>query len=415
MAACDPNEAAGAGDSISRRQVGLFAVAVGIVVLPLFATQPLVGVIGPDLGLSPSVSALTATVTLLGYAAGLFLLVSLTDVLENRRLILAILLGDVLALIALALAPTSALFLLAAFLVGLLTSAIQMLVPVAAALSAEASRGRTVGAVMSGLMLGILFSRPLASLVAEFWGWRSLYGLLAAAVAALTVALAPFLPPLRSRGHSSYGALIGSLGSILREEPVLRRRAASQALCMGAFGAFWTSVALQLSAPPLALGQIGIAGFAFTGAAGAVIAPIAGRAGDRGLTRPATILAHAAVSVATGVACLCGVILSASTGPALACLSVAAVLLDLGVIADQTLGRRAINLLRPEARGRVNGLFTGLFFLGSAAGSALSGFAWSTGGWGGVCAVGAVFGLGALAVALTDGRARLEGAAARRL
>ncbi|MBY0254903.1 MAG: MFS transporter [Methylobacterium organophilum] len=410
MATCELTSPA--EGALGARRVGLFAVAVGIVVLPLFATQPLIGVIGPDLGLSPSLSALTATVTLLGYAAGLFLLVPLTDLLENRRLILVVLWGDVLALVTLALAPTPGLFLLGAFLVGLLTSAIQMLVPIAAALSAEAIRGRTVGTVMSGLMLGILFSRPLASLVAEIWGWRSLYGLLAAAVAALTVTLAAFLPPLRPRGHGSYAGLIASLGSILREEPVLRRRAASQALCMGAFGVFWTSVALRLGQPPLSLGQIGIAVFALAGAAGAVIAPIAGRAGDRGLTRPATILAHAAVILAMGVACLGGLILSPWAGPALACLALAAVLLDLGVIADQTLGRRAINLLRPEARGRLNGLFTGLFFLGSAAGSALSGFAWTAGGWGAVCAVGAAFGLGALAVALTDSRSRPERAAA---
>ncbi|MBE7247212.1 MAG: MFS transporter, partial [Actinomycetospora chiangmaiensis] len=393
------------------RRVSLFAVAVGIVVLPLFATQPLIGVIGPDLGLSPSLSALTATVTLLGYAAGLFLLVPLTDLLENRRLILVVLWGDVLALVTLALAPYPGLFLLGAFLVGLVTSAIQMLVPIAAALSAEAIRGRTVGTVMSGLMLGILFSRPLASLVAEIWGWRSLYSLLAAAVAALTVTLAAFLPPLRPRGHGSYAGLIASLGSILREEPVLRRRAASQALCMGAFGVFWTSVALRLGQPPLSLGQVGIAVFALAGAAGAVIAPIAGRVGDRGLTRPGTRLAHAAVILAMALAGLGGGSLH-DRGSALACLGGAAVLLDLGVIADQTLGRRAINLLRPEARGRLNGLFTGLFFLGSAAGSALSGFAWTAGGWGGVCAVGAAFGLGALAVALTDSRSRPEGAAA---
>jgi predicted MFS family arabinose efflux permease len=393
------------------QQLRLFAAAVGIVVLPLFAPQPLIGIIGPDLGLAPSLSALTSTVTLLGYAAGLFLLVPLTDLVENRRLVLTVLAGDVLALVTLALAPTAALFLLAAFLVGLLTSAIQMLVPIAAALSAEASRGRNVGTVMSGLMLGILFSRPLASLVAEIWGWRSLYGLLAAAVAALTVALGPSLPPLRPRSGGSYAALIGSLGSILREEPVLRRRAASQALCMGAFGVFWTSVALRLGQPPLSLGQVGIAVFALAGAAGAVIAPIAGRVGDRGLTRPGTRLAHAAVILAMALAGLGGGSLH-DRGSALACLGGAAVLLDLGVIADQTLGRRAINLLRPEARGRLNGLFTGLFFLGSAAGSALSGFAWTAGGWGGVCAVGAAFGLGALAVALTDSRSRPEGAAA---
>lgn len=392
------------GSRISAGQVSLFAVAVGIVVLPLFATQPLVGVIGPELGLSPGLSAFTATLTLLGYAAGLFLLVPLTDVLENRRLILTILAGDIVALVALALAPTAVMFLIASFVVGLLTSAIQMLIPITAARSAEASRGRTVGHVMSGLMLGILFSRPLASLVTEIWGWRFLYGLLAAAVALLTAILVPLIPRLHPRNQVRYGELIGSLGALLREEPVLRRRAASQALCMGAFGVFWTSVALRLGQPPLSLGQVGIAVFAFAGAAGAVIAPIAGRAGDRGQSHPATALAHVAVIAAMILAYLGGVLLDGSGPFALATLSVSAVVLDLGVIADQALGRRAINLLRPDARGRINGLFTGLFFLGGAAGSALSGFAWTTWGWSGVCMLGLAFGVAALSLLLTERR-----------
>lgn len=376
----------------------LFALAVGVVVLALYASQPLVGIIGPELGLSPVTSGLATTLTLLGYATGLFLLVPLTDLVENRRLILATLAGNICALLTLAAAPTAAAFLIASFLVGLSTSAIQMLVPVAASLSSESSRGRTVGNVMSGLMLGILFSRPLASLLTEAAGWRSLYAALGAAVAALALGLARFIPAIRPTGQTSYPQLIGSLGSILREEPTLRQRAATQAMCMGAFGVFWTAIALRLPQPPISLGQTGIALFAFAGAAGAIISPIAGRAGDRGATRPATMLAHAAVATAMILAYLGGEVFAGSRATSLAFLLIAAVLLDLGVIADQTLGRRAINLLRPEARGRINGLFTGLFFLGGAAGSALSGVVWSAWGWRGVCATGLAFGIGAIVI-----------------
>ena len=407
----DPHPPPATGQPLGPALTGLFAASVGLTVMALFAAQPLVGVIGPELGLSPGLSGLATTLTALGYATGLFLLVPLTDILENRALIVATLAADVLALAVLAAAPGAVVFLAGSFAVGVTTSAIQMLVPMAASLSPEASRGRTVGNVMSGQMLGILLSRPFASLVTEVLGWRPVYGLLALAVAVLSGALGLLIPARRPAGRTPYPRLIASLWSILRDEPVLRRRAASQALCMGAFGVFWTSVALRLGGAPFFLGQVGIAVFALAGAAGAVIAPIAGRAGDRGLTRPATALAHGAVLAAMALAALGGGM--GERGPSLPILLLAAILLDLGVIADQTLGRRAVNLLRPEARGRINGLFTGLFFLGSAGGSALSGLVWTAWGWGGVCAVGAAFGLGALGVFLSEGRAGFGATPAR--
>lgn len=381
--------------------IALFATAVGIVVLALYASQPLVGVIGPELGLSTSMSGLSTTLTLLGYAVGLIFLVPMIDIVENKRLILTTLVGDTLALSILAISPNGLVFLLASFVAGILTSAIQMLVPVAASLSPEAHRGRTIGSVMSGLMLGILVSRPIASLVTQFFGWRYLYGFLAVSVAILISILHKHIPSLRPAGRTTYWQLMMSLISLIKEEPLLRQRAASQAMCMGAFGIFWTSVALQLGQAPFLLGQGGIASFALAGAAGAIIAPIAGRAGDRGLTRAMTVLGHLAIIFALVLAHVGVAALSNNRSLSLGVMVLAAVILDLGVIADQTLGRRAINLLRPEARGRMNGLFTGLFFLGGALGSALSGLVWNAWGWSGICVAGLIFGAFAAAISLT--------------
>jgi predicted MFS family arabinose efflux permease len=406
-----PTAARVSATDMSGGLTALFATAVGVVVLSLYSSQPLVGLIGPSLGLAPSETGLVTTLTLFGYASGLFLLVPMTDLVENKTLIISTLTMDVVALAAVASAPTASLFLLACFAAGVTASAIQMLVPVAATLSSEARRGSVVGNVMSGLMLGILLSRPAASLTAEIAGWRSFYGVLAVLVAVLTLVLSRVIPRRRPTGTSSYGRLISSLWTLLLEERVLRRRAAYQALCMGAFGVFWTSVALRLVQPPFSLGQTGIAIFALTGAAGAVSAPIAGRAGDKGWTRPATLLAHVGVIAAMLLADIGGDAWFQLGGPlsptvALGMMAVAAVLLDLGVIADQTLGRRAINLLRLEARGRINGLFTGLFFLGAAAGSGLSGVAWVHAGWRGVCAVGLAFALAALGLFAAGERAQ---------
>lgn len=400
-------DAAGQPAELSTGLVLLFAIAVGTVVLSLFSSQPLIRLIGLSFGFGESQAGLVTTLTLLGYASGLFLLVPLTDLVENRMVIIATLSVDVVALVAVACASTPALFLAACFLQGIATSAIQMLVPVAAQLSSEARRGRVVGNVMSGLMLGILFSRPAASIVAEFADWRWFYGALAIVILVLTIVLSLVIPKRHPRASIGYVSLIGSLWTLLREERVLRRRAAYQTLCMGAFGVFWTSIALRLFHAPFDLTQTGMALFAFAGAAGAIIAPLAGRAGDRGWTRRATLLAHLAVIGAMGLAEIGGDVMVrglSATSPraALAVLVAAAILLDLGVIGDQTLGRRAINLLRPEARGRLNGLFTGIFFLGASAGSGLSGVAWVYGGWSGVCAVGAVFGIAVLLASLSE-------------
>ncbi len=369
----------------------LFASAVGIVVLSLYASQTLISAIGPSLGLHAATASLVTTLTLLGYAAGLFFLVPLTDVVENRALIIGTLAVDMLALAAVAVTTNAPLFLLACFVSGVTASAIQMLVPVAAALSPEAHRGRVVGNVMSGLMLGILLSRPVASLTAEVAGWRWFYGGLAVAVALLAVVLARRVPMRRPAGAVTYPRLIFSMWTLLRQEPVVRRPALSQAPCMAAFSMFWTAVALRLSQPPFDLGHTGVAVFALAGAGGAIVAPLAGRAGDRGWTRRATLLAHVSVIAALALAAVAGEDGFWRPGASLAALGVAGVLLDMGVIADQTLGRRAINLLRPEARGRLNGLFTGLFFLGAAGGAGLSGLAWVCGGWPAVCIGGAAF------------------------
>ncbi len=387
----------------------LFATAVAVIVMNLFVAQPLIGLIGPALGLTDSQASWVATLTMLGYAAGLVLLVPLADLVETRALVLRTLAATVAALGAAAAAPNAGLFLAASFAVGVTSSVIQMLVPVAAFLAPEARRGRVVGNVSSGLLIGILLSRPLAGLVADQAGWRAMFALSALLVTAIGMLLARFVPGRRPPAGPGYAQLIGSLWSLMRTERLLRRRALYAALAMAAFSAFWTTVALRLSAPPFDLGIRAIALFGFAGAAGAVAAPLAGRWGDRGWTRPGTILAHVAMLAAMALAGVAGAGWgrfdpAAAPGLGIALLAVAAILLDSGGVVDQTLGRRLVNLIRPEARARLNGLFVGCFFVGGAVGSAVAGAAWSAGGWGAVCATGAVYPLLALGLDLS-GRA----------
>ncbi|TIT02272.1 MFS transporter [Mesorhizobium sp.] len=385
-------------DTINGRTTLLLAAAVGVVVTNLFAPQTLIGLIGPSLGLAGAEVGLVAMITLLGYAAGLFLLVPLADLRENRALIVRMLGSAAVAAGIAAIAPSATMLLATLFVLGAACSAIQVLVPIAAAMARPERRGRVIGDVMGGLMLGILLSRPLASLIASAWGWRAFYGVSAAVMAVLTVVLAVWLPRRPVSSPMTYPGLIASLWRLLRCEPQLRIRALTASLAMAAFSVFWTSVALRLAQPPFELTQRGIALFELVGAGGAVVAPLFGRAGDRGWTPRATMLCHLAMIASFGLCAWAGTAVDGASTLPLIVMGAGAVLLDIGVTGDQTLGRRIVNLLNPEARGRLNGLFVGLFFLGGAVGSALAGIAWVWGGWSTISAVGILIGLLALAV-----------------
>ncbi|MCC8980860.1 MFS transporter [Bradyrhizobium acaciae] len=377
------------------------SAAIAVIVLPLFAAQSLSAPIAASFELTAGAAGLIAMMPMLGYTAGLVLLVPLIDIFPMRSVMLTTLLTGTIALAAAAWSPSATLFLLSIFAVGLTTSATQMVVPLAASLAEQSARGRVIGRIMSGLMIGVLLSRPSANLSASLFGWRGAYLVDAAALAVVCIGSAMIVPAGSQASRLSFPGLLSSLWKVFRSEPALQRRAACQALCMGSFGAFWTGVPLLLAAPPFGLGQVGIGAFALAGIGGVLVAPVAGWAADRGLDETATRLAHGCVVAGSGLALVFGADRlgfdpATHRGIALLLLVLAAIVIDLGVIGDQTLGRHAVNSLRPDIRGRLNGLYTGLFFIGGAAGSALAGVAWALGGWASVCALCVCFGVGAI-------------------
>ncbi|MHC2250409.1 putative MFS family arabinose efflux permease [Bradyrhizobium embrapense] len=374
-----------------RPLIWIGAITTGTVVTNLFAPQILVGLMSRSLDMTALQAGLISTLTLLGYALGLLLLVPLVDLVENKRLILRTLGCAIVAAIGTAMAPTPLILLAATFILGASCAAIQMVVPLVASMVPPERRGQAIGDVMSGLMIGILLSRPLASLIADSWNWRGYYLISAVLMTVLGCALARHLPTLQPAAKVSYGALLRSFPRLLREEPVLRVRSWTAALVMASFTAFWAAVALRLPDAPFRLDAQGIALFALIGVAGAAATPIAGRWGDRGFARPLLIVSHLLIAGALALCAWAGMIESRIA--ALSLLGIGAVLLDFGITTDQTLGRRAVNLLQPEARGRINGLFVALFFIGGAAGAAAASAAWSYGGWTAVCAVAATFGV----------------------
>ncbi len=374
--------------------------AIAVIVLPLFAAQSLSQSIVTAFEMSEGATGLVAMMPMLGYAVGLLLLVPTIDVFGIRRVILLTLFAGAGALAFAAVSRSESFLLVSVFVVGVATSATQMVVPLAANLARGTDLGRIIGKVMSGLMIGVLLSRPAASFFGGLVGWRGVFIVEGAAIGVVWIGFLCALSRQTPSSNLGYLTLLGSLWPILRDEKVLRRRVACQGLCMGAFGAFWTAIPLLLAAPPFELTQIEIAAFMFAGIGGAIVAPLAGWAVDRLWSERATRIAHALVvaGLVLAVAISSGWLgIDARTEPdvALAFLVLSAVVLDMGVIGDQTLGRLAVNSLRAEIRGRLNGLYTGLFFLGGGIGSALAGFAWSRGGWSWVCVLGTCFGVSA--------------------
>lgn len=392
--------------NLSPRQVLMVAIACGVIVANLYFAQPLIGLIQGDIHLPPAAAGFIVTLTQIGYGLGLLLIVPLGDLLENRRLIITALLSSLLALLALASSQDASSFLAAAFLIGLTCVSAQVLVPYAAQLAPAATRGETVGKVMSGLLLGIMLARPVSSLLAHALGWRAVFVTAAVGVVALAVAIRATLPartpPARSSGPllPRYAGLLASMVTLLRETPLLRRRAAYHATMFGAFSLFWTVVPLLLMSPRFGFSQNGVALFALAGVAGAIAAPVAGRAADRGHTRAGTLLALSAGSISFVLPWL----VPGWDGIVLALLVAAGILLDMGVSANLVLSQRAIYALGDEHRSRLNGLFMAIFFAGGAVGSALGGWAWAHGGWAWTSAIGAALPLLALGYYLTEPR-----------
>jgi predicted MFS family arabinose efflux permease len=377
----------------------LLASACGLIAANLYYAQPLVGPIRHATGLSAAAAGFIVTVTQIGYVAGLLFIVPLSDVIENRRLTKIMLMVAVGALFTAGLAPNAPLFFIASLFIGIASVVAQILVPFAAYLASEDQRGRVVGNVMSGLLLGIMFARPLASFVTSLWGWRAIFIISAIVISLLAVLLSFALPVRKPFPAVRYGKIIFSLGAILQQTPSLRRRAMYQACLFGAFSLFWTVVPLHL-ADHFGMSQIGIAWFALVGVGGAIAAPIAGRLADKGWSKVLTGIAIMAALLSFLIIHL----FQDSSTLALILLLVSAITLDMAVSGSLVISQRTIYSLGSEARGRLNGLFMAIFFVGGAIGSSLGGWSYTVGGWSLTSFIGTILPLLALVYFLTEKR-----------
>ncbi|MEV5496938.1 MFS transporter [Nonomuraea fuscirosea] len=386
---------------LSRWLLLLMSAATGLAVAGNYFAQPLLDLIGRELGLGPAMAALTVTAAQAGYALGLILLVPLGDLMERRRLAVALYAATAVFLLVSATAADGTVLLISTALTGLASAGAQVVVPFAATLADPAERGRVVGTVMTGLILGLLLARTASGTLSELGGWRTVYWVNAALMALTAVLLRLFLPRLGGDGgRLSYPALLRSTLSMFRLEPLLRWRAGIGALSLASFSVLWTALTFLLAGSPYGWTESAIGLFGLVGAAGALTATVAGRLADRGLVQVVTG-AGTVLLVASWLAIAAG-------ARSLVWLLAGVILLDLAHQAVLNSSQNVVYALRPQARNRINSAFMTSFFVGGAIGSALTSLVWVHAGWSGVCVLGGALSAGTFVLwileRLTTGR-----------
>jgi predicted MFS family arabinose efflux permease len=378
--------------TLNRFLVLTMAAASGITVANLYYIQPLLAKIAGSFHVAEVNVSFAATLTQIGYALGMLMLLPLADIREKKSLILIILGCSAFALLFMAFARSSTALCAAAFAVGFTSVVPQLIVPLAAQLADPKERGRIIGIVMSGVLIGILVSRTFSGLIGQYLGWEAVYFIASALMVLLAVFLTLRLPRCPPVSKMGYAALFRSMSSLIKELPLLREASLNGGMMFAAFSVFWTTLSFLLAGPHYHLGADAAGLFGLVGVVGASAAPVAGRMADKRSTRFTIALGMGAVSLSY----LCLLIL----GYQLAGLVIGVILLDLGVQSCQISNQARIHAISNEARNRINTVYMVSYFIGGAIGSYLGSFSYSHFGWPGVCAVGLLTQLSAIGVQL---------------
>lgn len=375
----------------------------GATVANLYYNQPILVLMAHSLHVHPGIMGSIPTLTQSGYALGLLLFVPLGDVLRRHRLISVLMIITAVFLATLALASNLWLALTASFFLGMATTVPQIIVPLAADLASDGQRGRVVGIVMSGLLIGVLSARTISGALASALGWRFVFMIAAILMLSLGLVSLRLIPNHKShQPFEGYRALFESLFEIIRSEPVVWRAALTGAGLFGAFSAFWTSITFLLSGPPFHFPPAVIGLFGLAGIFGALAAQLAGRIADH---RPPHQVVF--VGLLIGMTALCLLFYGKTS---LWALVVGIILLDLGVNGAHIANQTRVFAVRPQARSRLNTIYMTAYFIGGAAGSALGSLGWQSYQWTGVIGAAFMFLLAGLIIHLTGYRTPTDAA-----
>ncbi|RPD42212.1 MFS transporter [Chitinophaga barathri] len=366
--------------SLSKLNIAVMALCTGLIVANIYYSQPLLVLISREFNVSESNAGQVTFFTQIGYAMGLLFCVPLGDKLERRGQILVMTGLAVAALFAAAMSVNIGMLKVMGFVIGFTSIVPQLILPLAAGLVEPSKRGKVIGVIMSGLLIGILLSRTVSGVVGQHLGWRAMFWIAGGLSFLMMAIMALTFPKNKPAFTGSYGALMRSLFTLVKEQPLLREASLINACGFAVFGLFWTTSVFLLSNPPYNFGSdiIGLMGLA--AATGALGAPLIGRIADKKNPR---------IAIGYGIACiLAGYIVFWVFRNSLIGIIAGIVLLDLGLQGVHVSNQTRIYALLPEARNRMNTVFMTVSFIGTSIGSGIGLWVWDIGKWTGVCLAG---------------------------
>jgi predicted MFS family arabinose efflux permease len=366
--------------SLSKWNIAIMALCTGLIVANIYYCQPLVVLISREFNVSESNAGQVTFFTQIGYALGLLFCVPLGDKLERKKQILFMTGAAVAALCAAALSVNIGMLKITGLIIGFTSIVPQLILPLAAHLAAPERRGKVIGVIMSGLLIGILLSRTLSGIIGEHFGWRAMFWIAGGMTFVMMITILFTFPQSKPSFNGSYGALMRSVFTLIRDQPLLREASFINACAFGVFGLFWTTSVFLLSNPPYNFGSdvIGLMGLA--AATGALGAPLIGRIADKKNPR---------IAIGYGIACiLAGYIIFWFFRNSLIGVIIGIVLLDLGLQGVHVSNQTRVYALLPEARNRMNTVYMTMSFIGTSLGSGIGLLVWDINKWAGVCMAG---------------------------
>ncbi|HRB72500.1 MFS transporter [Flavobacterium sp. WV_118_3] len=359
--------------NLSKTDVGFMAIATGLIVANLYYCQPLIILIAKEFAIPEDQAGTITYLTQAGYAIGMFFMVPLGDKLERKKQIQFTTLAAVVALIIAATASNFRMLQIASFLIGAASIVPQLILPLSASLASPEQRGKVIGTVMSGLLVGILISRTVSGFIGAWLGWRGMFWIAAVLCLLIVVVIQKKFPVNKPDFKGTYGELLQSLFSLIKTQPMLREATLINALSFAQFGAFWTTMVLLLSGDPFNFNSATIGLFGIVGASGALAAPLVGKLGDKG--NPRVVIGYGCLLL------LISFIVFYFSSESMIGIMIGIVFIDVGLQSVHISNQTRVYSLLPEARNRMNTVYMSFSFLGTALGSAFGLWLWNFGKW----------------------------------
>ena len=375
---------------LAKSTLWLMAVGAGLVVANNYYNQPLLGMIAKEFGESEAATSRVAMFTQIGYAAGLLLIIPLGDMFKRKKIVLTDFIFIILSLLIFAFSKSLSVMIAASFFIGLTSVVPQIFVPIAAQLSAPEEKGRNVGIVMRGLLIGILASRVFSGLLGEYLGWREVFYIAAGMMVVLGVLIAWLLPDMQPTFKGTYSQLMGSIFRYTKEIPSLRLASLRGALGFGSFSIFWTTLTFRLEQAPFFQGSDVAGSLGLVGIVGALAASVTGSVSGKVNKNKIILIACLLMLLSWGV--------FGFSGNTYIGLIAGIILLDMGLQGMHVTNQTIVFSTHPEASNRLNTVYMVSYFIGGSLGTFLGGIAWQYYGWNGVVGVGGLLVLLCLSV-----------------